>query len=50
LARLVDSTRFRSLEIRAVDGVDVPTAADAHDALRQAGFQPGYKGWIKRSR
>ena len=51
LAQLVDGGRFRSLEIRAIDGVDVHDAdADVHDALRAAGFQQGYKGWIKRAR
>ena len=51
LAQLVDGGRFRSLEIRAIDGVDVHDAdADVHEALRGAGFLPGYKGWIKRAR
>jgi ATP-dependent Lhr-like helicase len=51
LADLVMSGRFRSLEIRAVDGVDVHELEPAlHDGLRAAGFQQGYKGWIKRAR
>jgi ATP-dependent Lhr-like helicase len=51
LGDLVDTGRFRSLEIRAIDGEDVHGAtADVLDALRAAGFQQGYKGWIKRSR
>jgi ATP-dependent Lhr-like helicase len=51
LAQLVDDGRFRSLEIRAVDGIDVHAAdREVHHALEGAGFQPGYKGWVKRAR
>ena len=43
--------RFRSLEIRAVDGVDVHEAApEVREALQRAGFQQAYKGWSRRSR
>jgi len=49
LGRLVDDGRFRSLEIRAVDGVDVHEAApEIRDALQRAGFQQAYKGWTRR--
>ncbi len=49
LAQLVDTGRFRSLEIRAVDGVDVHEAApEIRDALQRAGFQQAYKGWTRR--
>jgi ATP-dependent Lhr-like helicase len=50
LADLVDAGRFRSLELRAIDGVDVHATPEVHDSLRGAGFQPAYKGWIKRGR
>ena len=50
LAALVDIGRFRSLELRAIDGVDVHATPEVHDSLRGAGFQPAYKGWIKRGR
>jgi hypothetical protein len=51
LSQLVDGGRFRSLEIRAIDGADVHDAEPAvHEALRGAGFLPAYKGWIKRAR
>ncbi|MFL6206726.1 MAG: DEAD/DEAH box helicase [Acidimicrobiales bacterium] len=51
LGALVDAGRFRSLELRAIDGVDVHEhEPEVHDALRAAGFQQGYKGWIKRAR
>ena len=49
LGHLVDTGRFRSLEIRAVDGVDVHEAApEIRDALQRAGFQQAYKGWSRR--
>jgi ATP-dependent Lhr-like helicase len=51
LGALVDGGRFRSLEIRAVDGVDVHDGPpDVREALHQAGFQQGYKGWSRRAR
>ena len=51
LAALVDDGRFRSLELRSVDGVDLHEGgAELQDALRAAGFQQGYKGWIRRAR
>ncbi|MET0727836.1 MAG: DEAD/DEAH box helicase [Acidimicrobiales bacterium] len=49
LAALVDRGRFRSLELRTVDGVPVhegPTEVRA--ALEEAGFQQAYKGWTRR--
>ncbi len=49
LAKLVDEGRFRSLEIRGVDGVDVHEAGpEVKDALQRAGFQEAYKGWTRR--
>jgi ATP-dependent Lhr-like helicase len=49
LGRLVDEGRFRSLEIRTVDGVDVhETDPDVRDALQRAGFKQAYKGWSRR--
>jgi ATP-dependent Lhr-like helicase len=51
LGALVDGGRFRSLEIRAVDGVDIHDAGpEVHESLRSAGFRQAYKGWTKRSR
>ena len=51
LGRLVDTGRFRSLEIRSVDGIDVHEAApEVREALQRAGFQQAYKGWSRRSR
>ena len=50
LADLVAVGRFRSLELRSIDGVDVHATPEVHDSLRGAGFQPAYKGWIKRGR
>jgi ATP-dependent Lhr-like helicase len=50
LAGLVDSGRFRALELRTVDGVSVHEAgASVRDALGGAGFTAGYKGWTRRS-
>jgi len=49
LGRLVEEGRFRSLEIRAVDGVDVHEASpEIREALQRAGFQQAYKGWTRR--
>jgi hypothetical protein len=46
----VDGGRFRSLELRAIDGVSVHEAdADVRATLEQAGFRPAYKGWTRRS-
>ncbi len=51
LGQLVDTGRFRSLEVRSVDGVDVHEAVpEVRDALQRAGFQRAYKGWSRRSR
>jgi ATP-dependent Lhr-like helicase len=50
LGQLVDDGRFRSLEIRAIDGVDIHDAdPSVHEALRAAGFRQAYKGWTKRA-
>ena len=47
----MDTGRFRSLEIRSVDGIDVHEAApEVREALQRAGFQQAYKGWSRRSR
>ncbi len=49
LGQLVDTGRFRSLEIRAVDNVAVHEAVpEIRDALQRAGFQQAYKGWSRR--
>ncbi|HJR26297.1 MAG TPA: hypothetical protein VJ804_12550, partial [Acidimicrobiales bacterium] len=50
LGALVDSGRFRSLELRMVDGVHVHEAdATVRATLEQAGFRPAYKGWTRRA-
>ncbi len=49
LGAMVDRGRFRSLELRTVDGVSVHEAdAAVRAALEQAGFRPAYKGWTRR--
>jgi hypothetical protein len=49
LGHLVDTGRFRSLEIRSVDGVGVhESAPEIREALQRAGFQQAYKGWSRR--
>ena len=49
LGGLVDGGRFRSLELRTIDGVSVYEAeADVRATLEQAGFRPAYKGWTRR--
>ncbi len=51
LGALVGNGRFRSLELREVDGQPLhESAPDLQEALRQAGFQQAYKGWVRRSR
>jgi ATP-dependent Lhr-like helicase len=51
LADLVDRGRFRSLELRTVDGGPVGDAPpEVRTALEQAGFQVAYKGWTRRAR
>jgi hypothetical protein len=51
LAGLVDRGRFRSLELRSIDGEPVAEApADVRSALEAAGFQQGYRGWTRRPR
>jgi len=50
LGHLVEQGRFKSLEIRAVDGVDVHEAEpEIREALQRAGFQQAYKGWTRRA-
>jgi len=49
LAGLVDSGRFRALELRLIDGVAVnESPAEVRALLEAAGFRPGYKGWTRR--
>jgi len=49
LGHLVEQGRFKSLEIRAVDAVDVHEAEpEIREALQRAGFQQAYKGWTRR--
>jgi ATP-dependent Lhr-like helicase len=52
LRQLVDNGRYRSLEIRKVDGVPVRDEAARHaaDELRAAGFAEGYRGLVYRGR
>ena len=51
LAALVDRGRFRSLELRTIDGVSVIEGPpEVRHALEQAGFQQAYKGWTRRPR
>jgi ATP-dependent Lhr-like helicase len=49
---LVDDGRYRSLEIRKVDGVPVrdESVREIADELRAAGFVEGYRGLVYRSR
>ena len=48
-ARLVDAGRFRSLELRMIDGVAVNDAgSDLQEVLTRSGFQQAYKGWTRR--
>jgi len=49
LVELVDQRRVRSFEIATVDGEPV-TGTPVADALTAAGFSPGYRGLIYRSR
>jgi ATP-dependent Lhr-like helicase len=51
LRTLVDSGRYRSLEVRKVNGVAVRDASVATiaDELRAAGFVEGYRGLVLRS-
>jgi ATP-dependent Lhr-like helicase len=50
LRRLADDGRYRSLEIRTVDGRPVREVADVAESLRAAGFVEGYKGLVYRPR
>jgi ATP-dependent Lhr-like helicase len=48
LHQLVARGRYRSLEIRKVNGEPVRDVEGAADALREAGFVDGYKGLVYR--
>ncbi len=49
LGRLVDSGRFRQLELRTIAGRDAHDAPGwARDALAAAGFESGYRGMVRR--
>jgi ATP-dependent Lhr-like helicase len=48
LAGMVERGRYRTLEIRKVDGNPVRESPDAVAALTAAGFVDGYKGMVKR--
>jgi ATP-dependent Lhr-like helicase len=49
LGALVDSGRFRSLELRTIDGASAHEAsAEVHTSLERAGFKSAYKGWTRR--
>jgi ATP-dependent helicase Lhr and Lhr-like helicase len=48
LRRLADQGRYRSVEVRSVDGVPVRERVDVADALRAAGFAEGYRGLVYR--
>jgi ATP-dependent Lhr-like helicase len=48
LAGMVERGRYRSLEIRKVDGAPVRESPDVVAALTQARFGDGYKGLVKR--
>jgi ATP-dependent Lhr-like helicase len=48
LRALVDRGRYRSLEIRKVDGAPVREVAPVAEQLREAGFAEGYKGLVYR--
>ena len=48
LRRLADRGRYRSIEVRTVDGAPVRERDDAADALRAAGFVEGYRGLVYR--
>ncbi len=49
LAELVDEGRFRQLELRTIGAEAAHSAPGwAREALTQAGFQPGYKGLVRR--
>jgi ATP-dependent Lhr-like helicase len=48
LHQLVERGRYRSLEIRKVNGESVRDDADAVEQLHVAGFVDGYKGLVYR--
>jgi ATP-dependent Lhr-like helicase len=51
LADLVDRGRLRNLELRTIDGSSVNDGPpEVREALEQAGFQQGYRGWTRRPR
>ncbi|MFM7046146.1 MAG: helicase-related protein, partial [Ilumatobacteraceae bacterium] len=49
LAALVKDGRIRSAEVRKLDGEVVERSGAWADALRAAGFEEGYRGWVRRS-
>ena len=49
LAALVADGRVRHVEVRKVDGVPVATGGPWASALRGAGFEEGYRGWVCRT-
>jgi len=49
LGELVERGRFRSLELRTIDGTSVHEApSELRQALEAAGFQLSYKGYVRR--
>jgi ATP-dependent Lhr-like helicase len=48
LRRLADAGRYRSIEVRSVDGEPVRERDDVAEALRAAGFVDGYRGLVYR--
>jgi len=51
LADLVDSGRFRQLELRTIGGEPANDAPpEVRGAMERAGFRQAYKGWVRRVR
>jgi ATP-dependent Lhr-like helicase len=50
LVSLVEAGRYKSLEVRTVDGLPVREHPDASAALKGHGFADGYKGLVLRRR
>ncbi|MFZ9629291.1 MAG: Lhr family helicase [Ilumatobacteraceae bacterium] len=49
LAALVKDGRLRAVEVRKVDGASVAPNGGWAAHLRAAGFEEGYRGWVRRS-
>ncbi|MFZ4720287.1 MAG: Lhr family helicase, partial [Ilumatobacteraceae bacterium] len=49
LAALVKDGRDRSVEVRKVDGEPIHPSSPWAEALRDAGFVEGYRGWVLRT-